>query len=132
MDKKINKLKYGSIIPDLKYRLGKNPAMKIIDHIHPKVGFFNRVPILNKIIGIIIDNRALGNLAAKLVIPNILKEIVWIQKNKGGFSWKGSKLIITWEKLFNNNISREDSAKLISSQSNKLKSPIVENIKIHA
>ena len=50
--------------------------MKIIDHIHPKVVFFNRVPILNKIIGIIIDNRALGNLAAKLVIPNILKEIV--------------------------------------------------------
>tara|TARA_B110001452_G_C14806759_1_gene281515 strand:+ start:244 stop:474 length:231 start_codon:yes stop_codon:yes gene_type:complete len=76
MDKKINKLKYGSIIPDLKYKLGKNPAMNITDHIHPKVVFFNRVPILNKIIGIIIDNRALGNLAAKLVIPNILKEIV--------------------------------------------------------
>ena len=119
-------------MPDLKYRLGKNPAKKVIDHIHPKVVFINRVPILNKIIGIIIDNRALGNLAAKLVIPNILKEIVWIQKNKGGFSWKGSKLIITWEKLFDNNISRDDSAKLISSQSNKLKSPIVENIKIHA
>ena len=119
-------------MPDLKYRLGKNPAKKVIDHIQPKVVFINRVPILNKIIGIIIDNRALGNLAAKLVIPKILKEIVWIQKNKGGFSWKGSKLIITWEKLFDNNISRDDSAKLISSQSNKLKSPIVENIKIHA
>ena len=40
-------------MPDLKYRLGKNPAKKVIDHIHPKVVFFNRVPILNKIIGII-------------------------------------------------------------------------------
>tara|TARA_B100000497_G_C7377046_1_gene242108 strand:+ start:319 stop:549 length:231 start_codon:yes stop_codon:yes gene_type:complete len=76
MDKKINKLKYGSIIPDLKYRFGKNPAMKIIDHIHPRVVFFNRVPILKKRTGIIIDKRAFGNLAAKLVIPNILKEIV--------------------------------------------------------
>ena len=45
----MNKLKYGSIIPDLKYRLGKNPAIKAIDHIHPKVVFLNRVPILNKI-----------------------------------------------------------------------------------
>jgi hypothetical protein len=75
MDKKINKLKYGSIIPVLKYRLGKNPAMKITDHIHPKVVFLNRVPILNKTTGVIIDSSALGNLAAKLVIPNILKEI---------------------------------------------------------
>lgn len=128
----MNKLKYGSIIPDLKYRLGKNPDKNITDHIHPKVVFFNRDPILKRIIGIIIDSRALGNLAAKLVIPNILKEIVWIQKNKGGFSWNGSKLIITCEKLFDNNISRDDSAKLISSQSNKLKSPIVENIKTQA
>jgi hypothetical protein len=38
--------------------------------------FFNRDPILKRIIGIITDSRALGNLAAKLVIPNILKEIV--------------------------------------------------------
>ena len=39
----MNKLKYGSIIPDLKYRLGKNPAKNITDHIHPKDVFFNRI-----------------------------------------------------------------------------------------
>ena len=50
MDKKMNKLKYGSIIPDLKYRLGKNPAKNITDHIHPKVVFFNRDPILKSIL----------------------------------------------------------------------------------
>ena len=50
----MNKLKYGSIIPDLKYRLGKNPAKNITDHIHPKVVFFNRDPILKRIIGIIV------------------------------------------------------------------------------
>ena len=105
--------------------------MKIIDHIHPKVVFLIKVPILKRIIGVIIDSSALGNLAAKLLTPKILKEITWSQKNKGGFSWKGSKFIITCEKLFVTNISLEDSAKLISSQSNKLKSPIVENIKIH-
>ena len=129
MERKINKLKYGSIIPVLKYRFGNNPLKKISAQIHPKVLFFNLEPILNNITGNITERTALGSLAEKLLIPNIFMEITCNQKYNGGFSWNGSKLTMTWKKLLETIISLEDSAKLISSQSNKLKHPIEGNTK---
>ena len=49
--------------------------MKIMDHIHPKVMFLILLPIIKRITGTIVNSSVLGNLAAKLLIPNILKEI---------------------------------------------------------
>lgn len=86
MERKINKLKYGSIIPVLKYRFGNNPLKKISAQIHPKVLFFNLEPILNNITGNITERTALGSLAEKLLIPNIFMEITCNQKYNGGFS----------------------------------------------
>ena len=75
MERKINKLKYGSIIPVLKYRFGNNPLKKISDQIHPNVLLFNLEPILNNITGYKIVRTAFGILAEKLLIPKIFMEI---------------------------------------------------------
>ncbi|MDA8556736.1 hypothetical protein N9K77_00880 [bacterium] len=53
-----------------KEKIGSN----VLDAISNGTALINALKVVP--IGIIIDNRALGNLAAKLVIPNILKEIV--------------------------------------------------------
>ena len=86
MERKINKLKYGSIIPVLKYRFGNNPLKKISDQTHPKVLFFNLEPILNNITGKTIVRTAFGSLAEKLLTPKIFMEITCNQKYNGGFS----------------------------------------------
>jgi len=70
-----------------------------------------------------IPNTALGRRAANSFTPKAFIDNACSQKNSGGFSQKGSKLMVTLKKSPVSNISRLDSAKFISSQSNKCNLP---------
>ena len=66
-----------------------------------------------------IPQTAFGKRAPNSLIPNTIMLVLCIQKNMGGFSQKGWKLMYTRVKSPSINISREHSAKLISSQSKR-------------
>ena len=83
---KINKLKYGSIIPVLKYRFGKIPQRQVNPQIIPNDRFFILLPIINKTRGVKIDNKALGKRAANAETPKNFIDKNCNQKNNGGFS----------------------------------------------
>lgn len=79
--------------------------------------------MLKSAINVAKATNTLGNRAANSPTPNTFMHSACIQKKSGGFSQKGSKFTVTCRKLPLTNISRADSAKFISSQSNKFTDP---------
>ena len=113
----------GSIIPDRKYKWGRMLPKYANAQINPNYLLITVVPVLNNTNKVIIPATALGKRAANSFTPNIFIATTWNQKNKGGFSKKGSKLIWTCKKLLVTIISRAISAKFTSSQSKRLTPP---------
>ena len=119
----MNRLNHGSIIPDMKYRNGRNEMPYIMAQSRPNRSSSILRPMLKSSSSVTMPIMALGRRAAASFTPNTFMLSACIQINRGGFSQKGSKLMRTLNQSPVTSISRADSAKLISSQSNSLTTP---------
>ena len=123
MERKIKKLNQGSIMPDLKYRWGRIVQAYTMAHKNPNELFFSFRPVKKRTGSTSIPSKAFGRRAENSFIPNRFMLMACSQKYSGGFSVNNWKLIWGWLYEWVTTISRDISAKFISSQSKRCTLP---------